>query len=79
MQSLHDSNDELPRKDEPDQHQIQPVQDDEDVPLPNEVLAMPLADLLGKPSALLANRCPVCFGGMKPVFKHSQYVFLKTL
>jgi hypothetical protein len=36
----------------------------------------PLAGILGRPSALLSGRCPICFGREKPALNHSRCVFI---
>jgi hypothetical protein len=76
MQSLHGSDNEEAEKNEPDPLSI-PLQDEEDTSIQDDLLNLPLANILGSPSALLCSRCPVCFGREKPVLQHSRCVFIQ--
>jgi hypothetical protein len=73
MQSLHNSGNELDKKSEPDAPSIL-LEDEEDTSIWDASLNLPLANILGKPSALLSSRCPICFGREKPVLQNSRCV-----
>jgi hypothetical protein len=84
MQSLHDSEpsmkseldltstqmeDDPANKSEPDLPSVL-LEDEKESSTKNDLPP----DVRGRPSALLSSRCPICFGGDRPVLKHSRCV-----